>query len=79
MLSNEERAWLNKNRDLINKMARLDEKGVDVAEMVDITLDLIKLHDRSKRANFDLVALTTFIVEERSAQSAENQRSHVAG
>ena len=67
MLTNKGRAWLNKNRGLINKMARLKEKGIDVEAMFDITGDLIKLHDRSKQANFDLVALTTLIVEQRAA------------
>ena len=74
MLTNKDRAWLNKNRGLINKMARLKEKGIDVEAIFDVTQELIKLHDRSKQANFNLVALTTFIVEQRSA---EVQRSHV--
>ncbi len=71
MLTNKERALLDENRDLLNFIARLEEKGVDVRAMVDITEDLIKLHDRSKQAKFNLVALTTFIVEQRGAQSAE--------
>lgn len=77
MLTNEERALLDQNRDLINFMARLKEKGVDVEAIVDITEDLIKLHDRSKQANFDLLALTTFIVEQRIIESTEVQRSCV--
>ena len=77
MLTNKERAWLNRNRELILKLADLQERGVDVEAMFDVTMDLIKLHDRSKQANFDLVALTTFIVEERSAQSAEVGLSQV--
>ena len=60
-------------------MAELEEKGVDVRGMIDITENLIKLHDRSKQANLDLVALTSFIVEQRSTESAEAGRSHIAG
>ena len=78
MLTNKERAWLDKNRGLLNKMARLEESGVDVWEMFNVTEELIKLHDRSKKANFDLLALTTFIVGERSAESADNERSSKA-
>ena len=68
MLTSEERALLDEKRYLINFMARLREKGIDVEAMLDITDNLIKLHDQSKQANFDLVALTTFIVEQRSAE-----------
>jgi len=77
MLTNKERAWLDRNRELILKLADLQERGVDVETMFDVTMDLIKLHDRSKKANFDLAALATFIVEQRSAESAENQLSCV--
>lgn len=78
MLTNKERAWINKNKDFILLMADLQERGVDVKTMFDVTMDLVKLHDRSKQANFDLVALTNLIVEQRSAESAEVGRSHVA-
>ena len=78
MLTNKERAWLDRNRELILKLADLQERGVDVETMFDVMMDLIKLHDRSKQANFDLVALTTFIVEQRAAQSTDNERSSKA-
>ena len=68
MLSNKERCWIDKHKKFILFLAELEEKGVDVWAMMDITENLIKLHDRSKQANFDLVALTTFIVEQRSAE-----------
>ena len=71
MLSNKERAWIDKHKKFILFMSELQERGVDVEAMVDITENLIKLHDRSKQANFNLVALTTFIVEQRDAQGAE--------
>lgn len=77
-MTDKDRAWLNKNRNLINKMARLEESGVDVWEMFNVMQELIKLHDRSKQANFDLLALTTFIVGERSAQRPDNERSDKA-
>ena len=67
MLTNKQRAWIDQNRDFTLKLADLQEKGIDVKVMLDVTSELIKLHDRSKQANFDLLALTTFIVNERSA------------
>ena len=78
MLTNKERVWLDRNRKLILLMADLQERGVDVETMFDVTMDLIKLHDRSKKANFDLVALTTFIVEQRIIESADNGQSSKA-
>jgi len=78
MLTNQDRAFLDNNWSFLNKIARLEKKGVDVGAMVDIAGEIIKLHDRSQQANFDLLALTTFIVEQRSAESADNERSSKA-
>ena len=74
MLTNKHRAWLHKNRDFIGLMAWLDERSVDVRELVDVTETLIKLHDRAKKANFNLVRLTAFVVEQR-AEKTDNERS----
>jgi len=74
MLSNKERAWLTQNKKLVLKLANLRKRGVDVEAIFDTITDLIKLHDRSKKANFDLVALTGFVVEQRSAEAG---RSHI--
>jgi len=76
MLTNKERAWINKNKDIILLMSNIQKKGVDVEAIFDTITDLIKLHDRSKKANFDLVALTGFVVEQRSAEGLEAGRSY---
>jgi len=77
MLTNKQRAWLHKNRDFINFLAWLNERSVDVRELVSVTETLINLNDRSKQANFDLLRLTAFVVEQRT-QSAEVGRLYVA-
>jgi len=78
MLSNEERAFLDKNKDLVLILSELKERGVDVWGFISLTKELVDLLDYSKEQNIDLVAMFNFIVEQQAAQSAEVQRSHVA-
>ena len=74
-MTNKHRAWLHKNRDHIGLMAWLDERSVDGRELVDVRETRIDLHDRAKKANFNLVGLTTFVVEQRT-ENADNERSY---
>lgn len=54
-------------------MAWLNEKGVDAKAMIDVTGEIIKLHDMSLQGNFNLVKLPAFVVEQRT--KTINERS----
>jgi len=78
MLSNKERAWIDKNKDFILLLAELQEKGFDIWGFMDLTKELIDLLDYSKEKNIDLVDLLDFLVKQRGTQSADNGRSDKA-
>ena len=72
MLSNKESAFLDKNKDFILFLSELEDRGVDVWGFANLTKELVDLLDYSKEQSIDLVALLNFIVEQRAAESAEN-------
>lgn len=78
MLTNKQRVWIDKNKDVILFLAELQERGVDVWGFVDLTKELVDLLDYSKEKNIDLVALLNFIVEQQGAESADNGQSEKA-